>query len=124
MNWNFENILERFGSKSRMFALLILVLGAISVPIALGYFDSDSRNCSEVLDENMKLTHRIVEISALFRKFQAIENFQEEMAERAVYSSADSTYGSGEIVPYDMYEKGEAAKKEITESINEKLGIK
>lgn len=53
----------------------------VLVPIAQAYFESDNHSCSEVLDENGKLVSRMMEMSALLRKYTELDEVQERRNE-------------------------------------------
>lgn len=97
MNFNFREILEMFSGHWKFLAFLILVTatftGFVIVPLGKSYFESDNYSCGPCLDENKKLVHRVIEISALLREYSELQKAQENMnrsvSEMVVMSSIE-----------------------------------
>jgi uncharacterized protein YpmS len=130
MKFNLESILDRFENKNKFLVLLVLVTAiviiAVGYPVSKAYFESEARNCNRCLDENHKLTERLLRLNVLFTEYVATQT-ENELNERAYSTEAsfeDYQHTSHEVEQAETValpkktQRESRLKKEILKTLN------
>lgn len=90
MRFNVAEILAQFGTRTKLLALLILVIAGSYTLIYTTLINSEGYNCSNVIQENLRLQEDFAKVSELARKLQLI-SVQRDFAEQKVLTDSFAT---------------------------------